>query len=149
MVINSPGGSIRAGIILGDFLDTRQDVICVAKKAQSMAFYLLQRCGRRVSMETVSLLQHQPSNFQLVEGPVSVQLSTLNAHLIRLDKEFYGRQAKRIGISKEKFEQLIYDDWVILSGSQAKELNVIDEVITVLCSDAMLKAQPPTCPYLL
>jgi ATP-dependent protease ClpP protease subunit len=148
MVLDTPGGSIYAAKILGEFLETRQDITCITKFAASMGFYILQVCGKRYAGENSVFLQHQ-QQFAKELTPINTFLSHLKAELYAFRDSIDKVQAKRIGISLKKFRRLISDDWLILSGTQAKELNVIDEVVTVLCSDAMMKTQPPTCPYLL
>lgn len=148
MVLDTPGGSIYAAKILGEFLETRKDITCITKFAASMGFYILQVCGKRYAGENSVFLQHQ-QQFAKELTPINTFLSHLKAELYAFRDSIDKVQAKRIGISLKKFRRLISDDWLILSGTQAKELNVIDEVVTVLCSDTMMKAQPPTCPYLL
>ena len=61
--INSNGGNVLEGndiIETIKFLDNSgYNVKCIAQKAYSMAFHILQHCPKRLITETSSLMQHQ------------------------------------------------------------------------------------------
>ncbi len=62
IVINSPGGSVFAGLELAHVIQTRGEVTCrVDGMAASMALYLLESCERREMTPSSFLLGHEAS----------------------------------------------------------------------------------------
>lgn len=136
LILDTPGGSIDAGYRFISFLKTRQDIACVVQQAASMGFVIFQACGTRYVLDHSLLMQHQAS-LGLPPMKVGNLLSTLKGILGQLD-EMDNMQAKRMGLSLEKFKALIHDDLWLFSGAKAVDLNAADKVVTASCSQDLI-----------
>lgn len=135
LVIDSPGGSIIAGLELAKYLqNTDKNIVCVAKTAISMAFVILQACNERVVMNDSVLMQHVAS--YSLEGDEPNNYS--RAKFIRsIVTEMEATQAARIGLSLKSFKSKTRDDWW-LYGQEAVDANAADEQDVVLCDESMV-----------
>lgn len=135
--INSPGGSVMEGLKIVNYIEMLNENVnlnCISDFSASMAFIILQSCKNRYAMKSSILMQHQMSLIN------SGNLFNLNNYMdmindmnIDLDKS----QASRINISYEDFKDRITNDWW-LYGNKAKEMNVVDELVNVKCSDRLI-----------
>lgn len=127
--INSPGGSVTAGLAIYDTMQfIRPDVttICVGMCASMGALLLTAGAkGKRFALPNSRILIHQPS------GGMHGQASDVRIHaeeLIRIRELTSGILAKHTGQSMEQIESDVERDRY-LSAVQAKEYGLIDEVI--------------------
>ena len=127
--INSPGGSVTAGLAIYDTMQfIRPDVttICVGMCASMGALLLTAGAkGKRFALPNSRILIHQPS------GGMQGQASDVRIHaeeLIRIRELTSGILAKHTGQSMEQIERDVERDRY-LSAIQAKEYGLIDEVI--------------------
>jgi ATP-dependent Clp protease protease subunit len=130
LYINSPGGSISAGIAIYDTMQfVRADVATIAVgQAASMAAVLLAagRPGKRYSLPNSRIILHQPyGGFQGQASDIAIQAKevlrireSLNEILVR-----HTRQAK------EKIQADIERDF-IMTAAEAKDYGLIDQIIT-------------------
>ena len=127
--INSPGGSVTAGLAIYDTMQfIRPDVttICVGMCASMGALLLTAGAkGKRFALPNSRILIHQPS------GGMQGQATDVRIHaeeLIRIRELTSQILAKHTGQSLEQIEQDVERDRY-LSAVQAKEYGLIDEVI--------------------
>ena len=127
--INSPGGSVTAGLAIYDTMQfIRPDVttICVGMCASMGALLLTAGAkGKRFALPNSRILIHQPS------GGMQGQATDVRIHaeeLIRLRELTSEILAKHTGQSMEQIERDVERDRY-LSAVQAKEYGLIDEVI--------------------
>jgi len=127
--INSPGGSVTAGLAIYDTMQfIRPDVttICVGMCASMGALLLTAGAkGKRFALPNSRILIHQPS------GGMQGQASDVRIHaeeLIRIRELTSQILAKHTGQSMEQVELDVERDRY-LSAAQAKEYGLIDEVI--------------------
>jgi len=127
--INSPGGSVTAGLAIYDTMQfIRPDVttICVGMCASMGALLLTAGAkGKRFALPNSSILIHQPS------GGMQGQATDVRIHaeeLIRIRELTSQILAKHTGQSMEQVERDVERDRY-LSAVQAKEYGLIDEVI--------------------
>jgi ATP-dependent Clp protease, protease subunit len=127
--INSPGGSVTAGLAIYDTMQfIRPDVttICVGMCASMGALLLTAGAkGKRFALPNSRILIHQPS------GGMQGQASDVRIHaeeLIRIRELTSGILARHTGQSMEQIELDVERDRY-LSAAQAKEYGLIDEVI--------------------
>jgi ATP-dependent Clp protease protease subunit len=127
--INSPGGSVTAGLAIYDTMQfIRPDVttICVGMCASMGALLLTAGAkGKRFALPNSRILIHQPS------GGMQGQATDVRIHaeeLIRIRELTSEILAKHTGQSMEQIELDVERDRY-LSASQAKEYGLIDEVI--------------------
>jgi len=127
--INSPGGSVTAGLAIYDTMQfIRPDVttICVGMCASMGALLLTAGAkGKRFALPNSRILIHQPS------GGMQGQATDVRIHaeeLIRIRELTSQILAKHTGQSMEQIELDVERDRY-LSAAQAKEYGLIDEVI--------------------
>ena len=129
LYINSPGGSVTAGLAIYDTIQfIRPDVttICVGMCASMGALLLTAGAkGKRFALPNSRILIHQPS------GGMQGQATDVRIHaeeLIRIRELTSQILAKHTGQSLEQIELDVERDRY-LSAAQAKEYGLIDEVI--------------------
>ena len=132
LYINSPGGSITAGMAIYDTMQfIRPDVttICVGQCASMGALLLTAGAqGKRFALPNSRILIHQPS----IGGGLSGQATDIRIHaeeIMRLRALTSEILAKHSGQSLEVIERDVERDR-IMSALQAKEYGLIDQVIT-------------------
>lgn len=131
LYINSPGGSITAGMAIYDTMQfIRPDVttICVGQCASMGALLLTAGApGKRFALPNSRILIHQPS----MSGGVGGQASDIKIQaeeILRMRQLTSGVLAKHTGQDFETIERDVERDR-IMSAAQAKEYGLIDEVI--------------------
>lgn len=129
MYINSPGGSIDAGMAIYDtmnFIKCDVSTTCIGMAA-SMGQFLLGAGakGKRYALPNSRIMMHQPSGgFRGVEADIQIQAAEIAKMKTRLFEEI----AKHTGQSVEKIRQdADRDHW--MSPVDAKEYGLIDQVI--------------------
>ncbi len=130
LYINSPGGSITAGMAIYDTMQyIRPDVmtICIGQAA-SMAALLLSAGakGKRFALPTSRILIHQPSM-----GGLSGQATDIDIHareILRMREITNQLLAKHTGQKLEKVEKDVERDF-IMNSQQGKEYGIIDDII--------------------
>ena len=128
--INSPGGSITAGMAIYDTMQfIRPDVvtICIGQAA-SMAALLLSAgaAGKRYALPNSRILIHQPSM-----GGLSGQATDIDIHareILRMREITNQLLAKHTGQKLDKVEKDVERDF-IMNAQQGKEYGIIDEII--------------------
>ena len=130
MYINSPGGSVYAGLGIYDTMQyVRPDVATVCTSlAASMGAVLLAggAAGKRSALPHARVMIHQPSGG--AQG-TSVDIEITTREIVKLRHELYeilanhtGQSADQIAIDSDR------DKW--LRAYEAKEYGLIDEVLT-------------------
>src|SRR5487761_712500 len=130
LYINSPGGSITAGMAIYDTMQyVRPDVVttCVGQAA-SIASVLLAAGApkKRFSLPNSRILIHQP----WMSG-LSGQATDIDIHakeILRMRTVLNGLLSQHSGHSLETLEKDVERDF-IMSAAQAKEYGLIDEII--------------------
>ena len=127
--INSPGGSITAGMAIYDtmqFIKNDVTTICVGQCASMGAFLLAGGAkGKRFALPNSRILIHQPS------GGASGQATDIRImaeEILRIREMTSRILSHHTGQSFEQIELDIERDR-IMSARQAKEYGIIDEVI--------------------
>jgi ATP-dependent Clp protease protease subunit len=130
LYINSPGGSITAGMAIYDTMQyVKNDVttICIGQAA-SMAALLLAagEPKKRLALPNSRILIHQPSM-----GGLSGQATDIDIHareILRMREITNQLLAKHSGQQLEKVEKDVERDF-IMNAQQAKEYGIIDDII--------------------
>lgn len=133
LFIDSPGGSIQAGNYLVETLKTKK-VKCIASKAYSMAFVILQACSERYILSTSTLMQHQASlrvHNELAQLKEYINMvSSMEDHLNEM-------QSQRIGMKKEAFTQRVLTEWWLFGRDIVKH-NCADAIVSISCAKSLL-----------
>jgi ATP-dependent Clp protease, protease subunit len=131
LYINSPGGSITAGMAIYDtiqFVRPNVVTICVGQAASIAALLLTAGAPKkRFSLPNSRILIHQP----WMSG-LSGQATDIDIHakeILRMRTVINGLLAQHSNQSLEKVEKDVERDF-IMSAAQAKEYGLIDEIIT-------------------
>ena len=129
LYINSPGGSITAGMAIYDTMQfIRADVstLCVGQCASMAALLLAAGAkGKRFALPNSRILIHQPSGG--AEGQAT-DIRIMAEEIIRMRELTSNILAKHSGQDYEQIERDVERDR-IMSAMQAKEYGLIDEVI--------------------
>jgi len=130
LYINSPGGSISAGLAIYDTMQfIRPDVatICIGQAASLAALLLAAGSpGKRFALPNSRLLIHQPWM-----GGLSGQATDIDIHareILRIRASLNEMMAKHSGQPIEKIERDVERDFW-MSAQQALEYGIIDEII--------------------
>jgi ATP-dependent Clp protease protease subunit len=130
LYINSPGGSISAGMAIFDTIQyIRPDVatICVGLAASMGAFLLAAgKKGKRFALPNAEIMIHQPL------GGTQGQATDIEIHARRIInmKESLNRiLSERTGQKLEKVKADTERDY-FMTAAEAKEYGIIDEVIS-------------------
>lgn len=130
MYINSPGGSVYAGLGIYDTMQyVRPDVATVCTSlAASMGAVLLAggAAGKRAALPHARVMIHQPSGG--AQG-TSVDIEITTREIVKLRHELYEILAKHTGQTPEQIAlDSDRDKW--LRAPEAKDYGLIDEVLT-------------------
>ncbi len=130
MYINSPGGSVYAGMGLYDTMQyVRPDVATVCTSlAASMGAVLLAggAAGKRAALPHARIMIHQPSGG--AQGQ-SVDIEITAREIVKLREELYEILANHTGQTIQQIEaDSDRDKW--MRAFEAKEYGLIDEVLT-------------------
>lgn len=132
LYINSPGGSISAGMAIYDtmqFVKNDVSTICIGQAASMGAMLLTAgTTGKRFALPNSRILIHQPL---IMGGGISGQATDIDIHareILRLREIMNKLMAKHTGQSIEKVEKDTERDF-IMNAPQAKEYGIIDDII--------------------
>tara|TARA_B100000674_G_C37784156_1_gene888603 strand:+ start:270 stop:1019 length:750 start_codon:yes stop_codon:yes gene_type:complete len=125
--INSPGGSVDAGLILIDtFRASKSPVYClVESKAYSMAAITLLFCDRKYALDHATIMLHEASYGTMGEDPSNrSRIEFLTNYLDKMHREL----AKRVGMSHDKYREKIRDAWWLMA-DEAEKAGIVDAVV--------------------
>ena len=136
LYINSPGGSISAGMAIHDtiqYIKCDVSTICMGMAASMGAFLLASGTkGKRFALPNAEIMIHQPLIAGGQGGGLSGQATDIKIHadhlvrtrakINRLLSEYTGQPLEKVELDTER------DNF--LSAQEAKEYGLIDEVIT-------------------
>lgn len=130
LYINSPGGSVTAGLAIYDtmqFIRPSVATICIGQAASAAALLLAAGThGKRYALPNSRVLIHQPSM-----GGLSGQATDIDIHareILRMRANLNEIMAKHTGQSMEKIEHDVERDFW-MNADQAHEYGMVDEII--------------------
>ncbi|MGI8508394.1 MAG: ATP-dependent Clp protease proteolytic subunit [Gemmatimonadaceae bacterium] len=131
MYINSPGGSVSAGMAIYDtmqYLKSPVSTTCMGMAASMGAFLLMAgRKGKRFALPHSRIMIHQPS--QNGGGGSASDIEIQAREILFLREKLNSLMAKHTGQPLERVERDTDRDR-FLSADEAKEYGLIDSVIT-------------------
>ena len=133
LYINSPGGSVTAGMAIYDTMQyIKNDVstLCIGQAASMGAFLLMAgKQGKRFALPNSRILIHQP----LIMGHgIQGQATEIDIHareILRLRERMNIIMAEHSGQTFEQIERDTDRDFT-MGAQQAKEYGLIDDIIT-------------------
>lgn len=130
LYINSPGGSVTAGMAIYDAMQCcRNDVvtICTGMAASMGAFLLAAGSrGKRMAAPQAEILLHQPLGG--AQGQAS-DIELAARHIVRTRQKLNTILAERTGKTVEKIRKDCERDYY-LTAEEAKEYGLIDSILT-------------------
>ncbi len=130
LYINSPGGSISAGMAIYDTMQfIRPDVttICIGQAASMGALLLAAGSpGKRFTLPNSRILIHQPSLSGLAGQATDIDIHA--REILRLRESMNQILAKHTGQQLERIQKDVERDY-IMTAEQAKEYGLVDQVI--------------------
>lgn len=130
LYINSPGGSISAGMAIYDTMQyIRPDVstICVGQAASMGALLLAAGApGKRFALPNSRILIHQPSMSGLAGQATDIDIHA--REILRLRESMNQILARHTGQDPQRIEKDVERDY-IMTAAQAMEYGVVDQVI--------------------
>ena len=127
--INSPGGSITAGMAIYDtmnFIKSKVSTICVGMAASMAAFLLSSgERGMRYCLENAEVMIHQPlggAQGQATEIKIAAE------RILKLKKKLNKILAKNTGKSLRKIEKDTERDY-FLDSDEALSYGIVDEIL--------------------
>jgi ATP-dependent Clp protease protease subunit len=131
LYINSPGGSISAGMAIYDTMQyIRPDVstICIGQAASMGALLLSSGApGKRFALPNSRILIHQPSIIGLAGQATDIDIHA--REILRLRESMNLILAKHTGQNLERIEKDVERDY-IMTASQSRDYGIVDQVIS-------------------
>src|SRR6266536_4785385 len=145
MYINSPGGSVSAGLAIYDtmqYLKSPVNTICMGLAASMGAFLLSSgRKGKRFALPHSRIMIHQPS--QSGGGGSASEIEIQAREILYLRSKLNELMAKHTGQPVDRIEKDTDRDR-FMSAEEAKDYGIIDTVISnrgEIVSEQVIKAQ--------
>jgi ATP-dependent Clp protease protease subunit len=130
LYINSPGGSISAGMAIYDTMQyIKPDVstICIGQAASMGALLLSAGAdGKRFALPNSRILIHQPSLSGLAGQATDIDIQA--KEILRLREAMNKILSKHTGQDLDRIEKDVERDY-IMTAEQAKEYGIVDQVI--------------------
>ena len=140
--INSPGGSVSAGLAIYDtmqFLKSPVNTICMGLAASMGAFLLAAgRAGKRSALPHSRIMIHQPSGgYQGTAADIEIQAK----EILYLRSKMNELMARHTGRPLEQIERDVDRDR-FMSSEEAKEYGIIDNIVANRSEVAEASRQP-------
>ena len=130
LYINSPGGSVSAGLAIYDtlrYIKPEIETICIGQAASMAALILSAGTkGKRLALPHSRIMIHQPM------GGFSGQASDIDIHakeILRLKEELNRILSENTGQPMDRIENDTDRDF-FMSGEQAVEYGIVDSIIS-------------------
>lgn len=129
LYLDTPGGEVESGQrLISEVIN--HNISCIAERAYSMGFAILQSCYKRYILRHGKLMMHQ------VSFGVHNDLGRIENYVNfvqQMDFEMNEMMASRIKMHPHVFRERVKDEWW-LHGLFATKANCADEIVTVSCS---------------
>lgn len=140
LFLNTPGGSIQAGLELFEFIKgVNRPIHTITLFAASMGFQTVQHLGNRYILEYGVLMSHKAyGGFEGEFGGESSQLDSQYGLWLRRVRMMDQKTVERTkGKKTLKQYQAEYDNELWLNGTEAVKNGYADEVVSVKCSTGL------------
>jgi ATP-dependent Clp protease protease subunit len=137
LVLNTPGGSVMAGLSLVEYMNTlRRPVTVIANFAASMGFHILQHSNQRLVTPFATIMSHRANGG--FKGDIPHQVSNRLNHIINLVNKMDDHVISRTKgkYNRRSYMNLIRDEYYSV-GSDAIKDGFADEVVTLKCDETL------------
>lgn len=132
--LNTNGGSVESGNKI--LLEIQKyNLNCIAERAYSMGFVLLQGCNKRYITPYTKLMQHQISYGIQNEKE---KINNYATYIDEIDEELNQMQADKLNMDYEMFKHKTLNEWWVF-GKNAIKQNMADELAYVFCTSEITK----------
>jgi ATP-dependent protease ClpP protease subunit len=130
--LDTPGGSVESGSKI--MMEVQKyNLSCIADRAYSMGFVILQSCANRYIRPYGRIMQHQISYaIKNEKGKIDSYANFID----QIETELVEMQAGRIGMDPDAFRLKTMNDWWMI-GKYALDNNCVDEIVDVYCNDVL------------
>jgi len=129
LFLDTNGGSVEDGNHIVNEVQ-KYNISCIANRAYSMGFVILQACQNRYITPFGKIMQHQ------ISYGVANEKAKVESYVVliqQVEQSLAEMQSAKIGIELEEFRQKTYNDWWMF-GENAIKNNCADKVVNVECS---------------
>jgi ATP-dependent protease ClpP protease subunit len=132
--LDTPGGSVESGNRLLMEIQ-KYNLSCIADRAYSMGFVLLQGCKTRYIRPYGRIMQHQISYG--VKGEKG-KIDSYQQFIHQLEDDLVTIQANRVKLTPQEFRYKTMNEWWMI-GRHAVENDCVDNIADVFCDDALTR----------
>ena len=132
--LDTPGGSVESGNRLLTEIK-KYNLSCIADKAYSMGFVLLQGCKTRYVTPYARIMQHQISYG--IKGE-KAKVDSYQQFINQLEDELVVMQANRVLLTPQEFRYKTMNEWW-MTGKNALSNNCADKMVDVFCDEKLTK----------
>lgn len=133
--LNTNGGSVQEGMKIISEIN-KYGSSCIAEKAYSMGFAILQNCKERYILPHGSIMQHQISLGVMNEKG---KIDNYMKYIDQIEHHMTQVQSLRVGMSPDEFKLKTMNEWW-LYGENAVIQNCADKLINVECSSELTRS---------
>ncbi len=131
LYINSPGGSISAGLAIYDtmqYIKCDVSTVCIGMAASMGAFLLTGGArGKRMALPNAEIMIHQPAISGGVKGQAT-EIQIVSDHILRTRRQLNRIMAQNTGRSEEEIAAATERD-NYMSAAEALDFGIIDQII--------------------
>lgn len=140
LVLDTPGGSVDAGLRLYEFLHTYDNIHTITLGSYSMGAFLVEMLpGNRYITATGTIMFHRMSVAFSSRHNID-QIIAQTKYLLAQETMVIGMVAKRTGVAAAVLEKMFTDE-LFLSADEAIQQKFVDKVISVRCSTSLINKQ--------
>jgi len=135
VIMNTPGGSVRAGLRLMEVLQAQNRPIhTITLFSASMGFILVQGLDDRLIVPTGTLMSHRTT--MSIQGKLNGELENRLGIYKREDRYLDVLCADRMGLKTDDYQKLIFSEYWV-KGFESVNQNAADKVVLVKCGNSL------------
>jgi ATP-dependent protease ClpP protease subunit len=127
--LDTPGGSVEHGNKIVAEIQ-KHKISCIAERAYSMGFVILQACHKRYITPYGRIMQHQMSYGIMNE---KAKVESYVDFVDQLGEVLTEMQSQKIGMNAEEFNRKTHNDWWMV-GKKAIEQRCADQLADIRCT---------------
>jgi ATP-dependent Clp protease, protease subunit len=139
LVLNTPGGSVDAGLRLISFIKALpQDVKTLSLFSASMGFQTIQGLSERLILDTGTVMSHR-AKFGC-QGEAEGEIESCMNWIMSMINDLDAKAASRMSMSVPAYKELIRDEYWAY-GAQAVKDKAVDRMVLAKCGKGMSRTK--------